>query len=69
MEEICLDTDFIIGFLVGRPDTMLKLFELAIFGKQPITTAVNISELYRGITMRQWQEKRRAVLGRFVTHI
>ncbi|MHA1213596.1 MAG: type II toxin-antitoxin system VapC family toxin, partial [Candidatus Heimdallarchaeota archaeon] len=63
------DTDVIIDYLAGKKAARIAVLELLIHEKSLATTVINISELFRGIIRRKWEQQRKAQLRSFLDNL
>lgn len=59
---VVLDSDVIIDYLAGDKKARMVVLDILYNEKNPSTTVVNVSELFRGILHRQWGNARIAQL-------
>ena len=53
-----IDSDIIIDYLAGKKSARMAILNLLLQDKIPSTTVINISELFRGVLHRKWEQKR-----------
>ncbi len=67
--QVVLDTDIIIDYLAGKKDARKAVLGLLFQEKTLSTTVINISELFRGIIRRKWEQQRKAQLQSFLDNL